>query len=155
MNKRQPRSIHKKFKFFIPICIILHLSTVNFTSYSVRHSTTSWALELITVMSHICWRIKNYNYSSLKCSSGWSAMVWISYKKNSFNWILPPCKRKPGWTCSMDFIKWLGKIFVLNDNVTTVGLTQETDNCRGNCSFACGAQFFLLGTEHSWEKNCC
>lgn len=49
----------------------------------------------------------------------------------------------------MDFIKQLGKIFILNDNVPTVGLTQETHNHGGNCNFICGAEFFPLGTKSS------
>lgn len=53
------------------------------------------------------------------------------YKNNSFNGILPPCKGNPGWICSMDFKKWLVKIFIVNDSMTSVDLTQETDKCKG------------------------
>lgn len=31
----------------------------------------------------------------------------------------------------MDFKKWLVKIFIVNDNMTSVGLTQATNKCKG------------------------
>lgn len=31
----------------------------------------------------------------------------------------------------MDFKKWLVKIFIVNESMTSVGLTQETEKCKG------------------------
>lgn len=31
----------------------------------------------------------------------------------------------------MDFKKWLVKIFIVNDNMTSVGLTQARNKCKG------------------------
>lgn len=31
----------------------------------------------------------------------------------------------------MDFKKWLVKIFIVNDNMTSVGLTQAINKCKG------------------------
>lgn len=45
---------------------------------------------------------------------------------------------------------------IISGGVTNVSLTQETDNCKWNCSFFCGAELFSHQELSRVEKiNCC